>query len=160
MKSGKHTVLFVCLGNICRSPAAEGIMKQMVEEKGLADQFFIDSAGIGSWHVGQLPDARMRRCGSRHGYCFDSHARQFQVQDFERFDLIVVMDRDNYRAITAKATCEADRQKVVCCADYLQQHRQYTTVPDPYYGDEADFDLVIELLEDALQELLKEIIKA
>ena len=72
MKSSNHTVLFICLGNICRSPAAEGIMKAKVEEKGLASQFYIDSAAIGPWHVGQLPDSRMRRCGAAHGYCFDS----------------------------------------------------------------------------------------
>lgn len=103
MKSSNHTVLFICLGNICRSPAAEGIMKAKVEEKGLASQFYIDSAAIGPWHVGQLPDNRMRRCGAAHGYCFDSHARQFDKSDFAKFDYIVVMDNDNYRAITRMA---------------------------------------------------------
>lgn len=103
MKSSNYTVLFICLGNICRSPAAEGIMKAKVEEKGLASQFYIDSAAIGPWHVGQLPDSRMRRCGAAHGYCFDSHARQFDKSDFAKFDYIVVMDNDNYRAITRMA---------------------------------------------------------
>lgn len=154
MKSGKHTVLFICLGNICRSPAAEGIMKSLVEKQGMGDEFEIDSAGIGSWHVGQLPDSRMRKCGAEHGYRFDSHARQFQKSDFLHFDTIVVMDNDNYRAITAQASTEADRKKVVCMADYLTAHREYTTVPDPYYGDYSDFELVIELLEDACQGLL------
>lgn len=135
MKSSNHTVLFICLGNICRSPAAEGIMKAKVEEKGLASQFYIDSAAIGPWHVGQLPDSRMRRCGAAHGYCFDSHARQFDKSDFAKFDYIVVMDNDNYRAITRMAS-----------------------VPDPYYGDESDFELVITLLEDALEGLIEEII--
>lgn len=89
-KKGKHTVLFICLGNICRSPAAEGIMKSLVEKAGLQDEFEIDSAGIGSWHVGQLPDSRMRKCGAEHGYNFNSHARQFQKSDFARFETIVV----------------------------------------------------------------------
>ena len=112
-KKGKHTVLFICLGNICRSPAAEGIMKSLVEKAGLQDEFEIDSAGIGSWHVGQLPDSRMRKCGAEHGYNFNSHARQFQKSDFARFETIVVMDNENYRAITSMASSESDRKKVV-----------------------------------------------
>lgn len=146
-KKGKHTVLFICLGNICRSPAAEGIMKTLVEKAGLQDEFEIDSAGIGGWHVGQLPDSRMRKCGAEHGYNFNSHARQFQKSDFARFETIVVMDNENYRAITSMASSEADRKKVVRMADFLTHHREYTTVPDPYYGDYSDFELVITLLE-------------
>lgn len=157
MKSGKHTVLFICLGNICRSPAAEGIMKSLVEKEGMSDDFFIDSAAIGSWHIGQLPDSRMRKCSAEHGYRFDSHARQFQKSDFQHFDLIVVMDNENYRAITSMASSQADKDKVVRIADYLTHHREYTTVPDPYYGDYSDFELVIELLEDACQGLLDSI---
>lgn len=157
MKSGKHTVLFICLGNICRSPAAEGIMKSLVEKEGMSDDFFIDSAAIGSWHIGQLPDSRMRKCGAEHGYRFDSHARQFQKSDFQHFDLIVVMDNENYRAIISMASSQADKDKVVRIADYLTHHREYTTVPDPYYGDYSDFELVIELLEDACQGLLDSI---
>lgn len=157
MKSGKHTVLFICLGNICRSPAAEGIMKSIVEKRGLSDKYEIDSAGIGNWHVGQLPDSRMRRCGAQHGYCFDSRARQFQKSDFQRFDTIVVMDNENYRAITSQASSQADKEKVVRIADFLTSHREHTTVPDPYYGDESDFELVITLLEDACQGLLDEL---
>ena len=157
MKSGKHTVLFICLGNICRSPAAEGIMKSLVEKEGMSDDFFIDSAAIGSWHIGQLPDSRMRKCGAEHGYRFDSHARQFQKSDFQHFDLIVVMDNENYRAITSMASSQTDKDKVVRIADYLTHHREYTTVPDPYYGDYSDFELVIELLEDACQGLLDSI---
>ena len=157
MKHSKHTILFICLGNICRSPAAEGIMKAMVEKEGLAGEFEIDSAGIGNWHVGQLPDSRMRKCGAAHGYRFDSHARQFQRSDFHRFDTIVVMDNENYRAITSMASTQADKDKVVRMADFLTEHREYTTVPDPYYGDESDFELVITLLEDACQGLLDEL---
>lgn len=160
MKSSNHTVLFICLGNICRSPAAEGIMKAMVEDKGIADQFFIDSAAIGPWHIGQLPDIRMRRCGAAHGYCFDSHARQFDKSDFAKFDYIVVMDYDNYRAITRMASCNEDKEKVLCMTDFLRQHRDYTTVPDPYYGDEKDFELVITLLEDAIGGLIETILSS
>ena len=156
-KKGKHTVLFICLGNICRSPAGEGIMKSLVEKAGLQDEFEIDSAGIGNWHVGQLPDSRMRKCGAEHGYNFNSHARQFQKSDFKKFETIVVMDNENYRAITSMASCQADKDKVVRMADFLTNHREYTSVPDPYYGDYSDFELVITLLEDACQELLNSI---
>ncbi len=159
MKKKKHSVLFICLGNICRSPAAEGIMRAKVEDRGLSDEFDIDSAGIGSWHVGQLPDSRMRRCGAGHGYCFDSHARQFRKSDFQDFDHIVVMDNDNYRAVTSMAASEEESAKVVRMADFLRRHREYTTVPDPYYGGEEDFELVITLLEDALEGLLDSIVK-
>ena len=159
IKKGKHTVLFICLGNICRSPAGEGIMKSLVEKAGLSDEFEIDSAGIGNWHVGQLPDSRMRKCGAEHGYDFNSHARQFKKSDFDRFDTIVVMDNDNYRAITSMASCQADKDKVVCMADFLTHPRQYTTVPDPYYGDYRDFELVITLLEDACQGLLQSLME-
>ncbi len=154
MKKGKHTVLFICLGNICRSPAAEGIMKALVEKAGRGEEFEIDSAGIGNWHVGQLPDSRMRKCGAEHGYRFDSHARQFQKSDFERFDTIAVMDNDNYRAVTSMASSQADRDKVVRMADFLASHREHTTIPDPYYGGYSDFELVVTLLEDACQSLL------
>ena len=157
-KKGKHTVLFICLGNICRSPAAEGIMKSLVEKAGLQDEFEIDSAGIGGWHIGQLPDSRMRKCGAEHGYNFNSHARQFQKSDFARFETIVVMDNENYRAITSITSSEPDRKKVVRMADFLTHHREYTTVPDPYYGDYSDFELVITLLEDTCQGLLDNII--
>lgn len=132
-------------------------MKSLVEKEGMSDDFFIDSAAIGSWHIGQLPDSRMRKCGAEHGYRFDSHARQFQKSDFQHFDLIVVMDNENYRAITSMASSQADKDKVVRIADYLTHHREYTTVPDPYYGDYSDFELVIELLEDACQGLLDSI---
>lgn len=157
MKKGKHTVLFICLGNICRSPAAEGIMKSIVKDHKSEADFEIDSAGIGNWHVGQLPDSRMRECGRKHGYNFNSHARQFPPTDFQRFDHIVVMDNDNYRAITAMAHTQDDKAKVVRMADFLTSHRTYTTVPDPYYGDATDFELVITLLEDACQELYRTI---
>ena len=156
-KKGKHTVLFICLGNICRSPAGEGIMKSLVEKAGLQDEFEIDSAGIGNWHVGQLPDSRMRKCGAEHGYNFNSHARQFQKSDFKKFETIVVMDNENYRAITSMASSQADKDKVVRMADFLTTHREYTSVPDPYYSDYSDFELVITLLEDACQELLNSI---
>lgn len=93
----KHRLLFICLGNICRSPAAEGVMKAKVHAANLDKQFFIDSAGIGNWHAGQLPDSRMRERGARRGYRLDSRARQIRQSDFDDFDLLLVMDHENYR---------------------------------------------------------------
>ena len=148
-------ILFICLGNICRSPAADGIMKHLVAARGLDDEFLIDSAGIGSWHVGQLPDSRMRQCGQRHGYVFDHHARQFSPKDFDRFDYIAVMDHENYQDVARQARSSADRQKIIRMSDYLTRHPGQQTVPDPYYGTERDFEFALELLEDACEGLLQ-----
>ena len=142
-------VLFVCLGNICRSPAGEGILKKILTDRGMSDKFLVDSAGIGDWHVGNLPDIRMRRHGSEHGYNFDSHARQFVKADFDQFDYIFVMDDANYKALKSKARTSSDMEKVYMTGDFLKHHPDNTFVPDPYYGDDDDFELAIELLEDA-----------
>ena len=110
----KHRLLFICLGNICRSPAAEGVMKAKVHAATLDEQFFIDSAGIGNWHAGQLPDSRMRERGARRGYRLDSRARQIRQTDFDDFDLLLVMDRENYRTVTSKAPDEEAVRRCVC----------------------------------------------
>ncbi len=149
----RKSILFVCLGNICRSPAAEGIFRQLVAQRHLERDFLIDSAGIGSWHIGDLPDPRMRRCGARHGYTFDSRARQLSSDDFDQFDYIIGMDYDNLRDIKAKARRAEDEKKVLLMADFLRHHDS-ATIPDPYYGGDRDFDHVVELLEDACESLL------
>ncbi len=148
-------LLFICLGNICRSPAANAIMQRYVDEAGLSDKFDIDSAGIGPWHVGQLPDKRMREHGARRGYRIDHIAQQFDAaKDFDRFDYIVVMDEDNYRNITRQAQNEEDRKKVIRMADYFIKYKGRTSVPDPYYGDGEDFELALDLIEDGCKGLL------
>ena len=152
-------ILFICLGNICRSPAADGIMRHLVSERGLDGEFLIDSAGIGSWHAGELPDHRMRRQGERHGYNFNHRARQFSATDFDRFDLVVVMDQENFYDVNRQARTDADRRKIVRMSDYLQHHPGQHTIPDPYYGDMCDFEYVIELLEDACGGLLGKLTK-
>lgn len=150
----KKKVLFVCLGNICRSPAAEGIMKHMVRERQMEDNICVDSAGLGHWHVGDLPDERMRRHGKRHGYNFDSRARLFSSADFDRFDIIVAMDQDNLQQLESQVRYPGDKMKIVCMAKFLRHHPMFNSVPDPYYGGEQGFELVIELLEDACDGLL------
>lgn len=151
----KTKILFICLGNICRSPAANAIMQHYVDEDGLTDSFFIDSAGIGPWHVGQLPDRRMRTHGQRRGYRIDHIARQFdKTRDFDFFDFIVVMDEDNYRNITLQARNDKERRKVIRMADYLTDHKGRDSVPDPYYGGDADFELALDLIEDGCRGML------
>ena len=147
------SLLFICLGNICRSPAAEGVMKYIVEREGREADFVIDSAGIGGWHVGQLPDYRMRRRGAARGYDFSSRARQFSADDFGCFDLILVMDRDNYNSVMRLARNDDDRQKVRMLPDFMTNHPGQQTIPDPYYGDISDFDFALDLIEDACEGL-------
>lgn len=151
-------LLFICLGNICRSPAAEGVMKAKIHAAGADERFVVDSAGIGDWHVGQLPDHRMRERGARRGYCFDSHARQIRPSDFNDFDMLLVMDSDNYRIITEKAPTAEARTKVRMLVDWLSRHHS-ASVPDPYYGGTADFDYALDLIEDACEGLLNELIQ-
>lgn len=148
-------VLFICLGNICRSPAAEGVFKALLEQQGLSSQVMVDSAGIGSWHVGELPDARMRSHAQQRGYMLDSHARQFHINDFNRFDYIVVMDDENEREILSRASSIEDREKVLRMCDFFIDHTGNKSVPDPYYGDGRDFELALDLIEDGCRGLMR-----
>lgn len=143
-------ILFVCLGNICRSPAAEAIMKKKLVE--LGPRFAgitVDSAGIGPWHEGQLPDSRMRRHGARRGYRIDSIARQIRHDDFTHFDIIFGMDADNMKALSRLARTGEERARLMCAADFMTRHPGYATVPDPYYGGPDGFELALDLIEDA-----------
>jgi len=130
-------------------------MKAMVKERHRDADIVIESAGIGSWHVGELPDSRMRRCGARRGYNFDSRARQFVDADFSRFDLIIVMDQDNYRIITSRAKSAEEREKVHLLTEWMTTHTAANSVPDPYYGDESDFNYALDLIEDGCKGLLE-----
>jgi protein-tyrosine phosphatase len=153
----KIKILFICLGNICRSPAANAIMQKYVDDADLTAMFYIDSAGIGSWHVGQLPDQRMRFHGAKRGYNINHVARQFDARhDFADFDFIVVMDDENYQDICRKAHNDAERRKVIRMADYFNQYKGRTSVPDPYYGDGEDFELALDLIEDGCRSMLDE----
>ena len=146
-------ILFVCLGNICRSPAAEGIMKSIVQQHGDSALFHIDSAGIGSWHVGDLPDERMRRHGRQRGYDFCSRARQIRKEDFDAFDLILVMDDENYEELRWRVDSEEQLAKLHRMSEYFSHHPGADCVPDPYYGGSKGFELVLDLLEDACESL-------
>lgn len=154
-KETRFALLFVCLGNICRSPAAQAVMQKLVDDAGLSNRFYIDSAGIGDWHVGQLPDKRMRDHARRRGYRLTHHARQIDAEsDFCRFDRIVVMDEDNYRQVAGKARSTEEKAKVVRMADYFSRHAGERLVPDPYYGGPEDFELALDLIEDGCRGIL------
>jgi protein-tyrosine phosphatase len=150
----KTRILFICLGNICRSPAAHAVMQHLVDTAGRTAEFHIDSCGIGAWHVGQLPDRRMRQCGQRRGYAIDHRARQFQLDDFDRFDHLFVMDADNYAEIAPRALHPDHRSKIHLLADELTRHPGVRSIPDPYYGSLSDFDHALDLIEDACAHLL------
>jgi len=154
----KQKILFICLGNICRSPAAEGVFRALVEQRDKTDLFEIDSAGIGSWHAGQLPDVRMRRTGAKRGYNFDSRARQITQQDFRDFDAIYAMDEENVYDLQRLAPA-GTAQKIHRLSDFIQT-RNATTIPDPYYGDERDFEYALDLIEEACENLLDSLLKA
>jgi len=147
-------ILFVCLGNICRSPAAQGVMERLIEENGLQALFSIDSAGIGSWHAGQLPDRRMRQHAQRRGLSLTHPARQVRAIDFERFDYIIGMDDENIHDLRRLAPSQEAARRILCLADFLRHHPGQTTVPDPYYGGPQDFELALDLIEDACATLL------
>jgi len=151
--SAPKAVLFVCMGNICRSPAAEGVFRQLVARAGREEEFHIDSAGTHGYHVGHPPDARMREAASRRGYPLESKARRLSIDDFEDFDLIVVMDEENFENVSALDP--GTRARVVRMVDYCEAV-EATHVPDPYYGGAAGFERVLDILEDACTGLLRQ----
>lgn len=155
-KDKKTGVLFVCLGNICRSPSGEGIFKKLVKEKGLDKKYHIDSAGTSGWHTNELPDRRMRSHGERRGYIFDSRSRKFVSEDFDKFDYILAMDDNNYYDILSLSPDPESEQKVHRMVDFLQK-LSHDHIPDPYYSGAEGFELVLDLLEDACQGLLNKI---
>lgn len=149
-------ILFICLGNICRSCTAEEIFRTLAaEQSDLKQRYTVDSAGIIDYHEGELPDSRMQAHARKHGYELTHRSRPILPEDFHKFNLIVAMDNRNYDKLQRMAYAEGvDESIVVKMADYLQHHPEHKSIPDPYYGTERDFELVIELLEDACQNLL------
>ena len=151
-------LLFVCLGNICRSPAAEGVFLHLLKQRGLSERFVVDSAGTGGWHVGNPADRRMQAAANRRGIDLPSRARQICLDDFSSFDLVLTMDDDNLAAVRGLAQ-EAGAGATTTITPMLHYARNFseTEVPDPYYGGEAGFEHVLDLLEDACANLLDEL---
>lgn len=149
-------LLFVCLGNICRSPAAEGIMNHLIQAAGLDNQIVCDSAGTSAYHINEPPDPRMTAAARAQGICLEGRGRKFEVTDFERFDLILAMDRDNYHTLLARDPAGTYHHKVRLMCSFCQHHA-LTEVPDPYYGGPDGFNAVIDLLQDACSGLLNHV---
>jgi len=149
-------VLFVCLGNICRSPTAEGVFRELVQQKGLKNRIVTDSAGTGSWHVGKEPDKRAQAAAQTRGYDLsDLRARQAVVADFREFDYVLAMDRNNY--VDLEGLCPPgyeDRLHMFLSFDANSPEEE---VPDPYFGGVAGFDYVLDLVEEAANGLLLDI---
>ena len=146
-------ILFVCLGNICRSPAAEGVFKHMLRQRGITGRFEVDSAGTYGGHAGELPDPRMRSHAARRGYLLEHRSRPVRPDDFEKFDLILGMDDRNIDALKEKATDVETERKIGRMTDYCRV-KVVDYVPDPYYGGAQGFENVLDILEDACGGLL------
>ncbi|BAZ05920.1 low molecular weight protein-tyrosine-phosphatase [Calothrix sp. NIES-3974] len=150
-----YKILFVCLGNICRSPAAENIMNHLLKERGLSDKISCDSAGTSNYHIGSPPDRRMSAAILKKlNIETTGRARQFQQSDFLEFDLILAMDKENYENILAwdRAGVYDDKVHLIC--DFCTRH-DLKEVPDPYYGGVEGFNLVVDLLVDACEGVIK-----
>ena len=156
-KKEKYKILFVCLGNICRSPSAEAVMKKLVHDAGLDDRIKVDSAGIIGYHAGEKgdrADSRMRTHAARRGYVLDSISRPVCTEDFFDFDLIIGMDHRNIDDLKRKAPDLESVEKIHQMTEY-SRNKLYDHVPDPYYSGAEGFELVLDLLEDACAGLLE-----
>jgi len=146
-------VLFVCTGNICRSPTAEAIFRKLAADAGMQDAIFADSAGTHGYHIGEPPDPRAQAAAADRGYDLSGlRARRFERADFERFDLIVAMDRGHFAMLSARAQ-PPGAHKLKLMMSYARRFKEQD-VPDPYYGGPQDFERVIDMLEDAARGLL------
>ena len=146
-------ILFVCLGNICRSPAAEGVFLDLLREEGAESRYEVDSAGTGRYHIGQLPDNRMRVHARQRGLELTHHCRQVETEDFENFDLIIGMDASNLANLRRMAPSVEAARKIHGMAEYFSRGARYDHVPDPYYEGSEGFELVLDLLQDGCRNL-------
>lgn len=157
--NSKFKVLFVCLGNICRSPAAQGIFEHIVRENGMEDRIEVDSAGTYGGHRGELPDRRMRTAAMYRGFGLTHRSRLVSSLDFLEFDLIVAMDDQNYEDLRELAPSVEAVNKIRRMSEFIQR-RKMSYIPDPYYMGAEGFSLVLDLLEDGCQNLYETIVKA
>jgi low molecular weight protein-tyrosine phosphatase len=150
-------LLFVCMGNICRSPTAEGVMRHLLREQGLEDEIEVDSAGTGSWHAGNPPDERATEAARRRGIALEGAARTVRASDFEEYDLLLAADRENLADLRALAPDEEARAKVRLLREFDPGSHGDLDVPDPYYGGPRGFEEVLDLVEAACRGLLAEV---
>ena len=154
----KKRILFVCEGNVIRSPLAENLFTYLVDEAGLADQYEADSAGTSSYHVGEQPDSRMRQVAAKNGLHYTGMARRFQVSDFDEFDLIIPQDMRNLGNLQRLARTQADEAKLVTMRTFDPQGSKNDSVPDPYYGGIDGFQETFNIVQRSCQGLLDAII--
>lgn len=152
------SILFVCMGNICRSPSGEAVMNGLIAKNNLQDKIKCDSAGTIAYHAGEHADSRMQMHANKRGYNLTSIARQINHSDFNKFDYIIAMDRENYKNILSLDSEEKYKYKIFMMMDFSEKYEE-TDVPDPYYGGAQGFEHVLDLCEDACSGLLKQIIK-
>ncbi len=154
----KKRILFVCMGNICRSPSAEAVFTGLIKSRGLERFFEVDSAGTIAYHAGEKADRRMQAHARKRGYNLTSISRKFNPAiDFDRFDLIIGMDDENIGSLKSKIRNGADMQRIHKMTDFAKVW-EYSEIPDPYYGGEEGFELVLDLLEDSCEGLLDKLI--
>ena len=159
MSSARNRVLFVCMGNICRSPTAEGVLSQLIVQRGLQDDIAVDSAGTDAYHVGERADPRMRAAAALRGYELTSIARQITRDDFDAFDLVVAMDRDNLRRLEGLADGHPPHLRLL--SDFLPgEDDGAVDVPDPYYGGPQGFETVLDMIEEACPAILDSLLDA
>ncbi|MEM6883836.1 MAG: low molecular weight protein-tyrosine-phosphatase [Verrucomicrobiota bacterium] len=156
MAKKSFSVLFVCMGNICRSPAGEGVFRSMVEDVGLENRILIDSAGTIGYHSGEPADARMRQSAQKRGYALTSRARQITAADLDEYNLILTMDEENFHNVLALAENDSQRERIKSFCDFCVDHDN-RSVPDPYYGGADGFETVLDLLEDGCRGVLAEV---
>jgi protein-tyrosine phosphatase len=152
------SVLFVCLGNICRSPAAHAVFQKMAQSAGVGDRFYIDSAGILDYHEGELPDPRMRQAAEKRGYELTHRSRPITKDDFYNFDLVLAMDREIFQALEQLAPPSNEQHQVArveLFMNYVNHGEGNLDVPDPYWSGSAGFDLVMDLVEEGCRNLLR-----
>jgi len=147
-------ICFVCLGNICRSPTAEAVMRHVVDREGVANKFDIDSAGTGGWHVGEPPDERSAQTARERGFTLEGAARQVKAADFNRYDYLIAMDRSNHQNLLRMAKNDDARAKVFLFRSFDPASKANAEVPDPYYGGPDGFDNVFDICEAAARGFL------
>ena len=153
------SVLFVCLGNICRSPMAEGVFRHTLDEKGLSDSFRVDSAGTGAWHAGESPDIRSTRTAAAHGVFLGGHARQVRPEDFRAFDYIVAMDRSNLEELEKYPRGPQEKAALYLLREFDPDGGPGAEVPDPYYGGPGGFEEVFGMVDRSCKGLLAHILE-
>lgn len=152
--SGPRRILFVCMGNIIRSPLAEHLFRHLAMESRLDGKVEVDSAGTGGWHAGEAPDARMRRTAAGHGLKYTGEARQVRLRDFEEFDLILAMDTDNLAELRSRARGPGQLERIRLLRDYDPEAGRNASVPDPYYGGDEAFEETYAIVERGVRGLI------